>query len=88
MRCRFLSLLKEKPGFPSWPAALCGWGDLCTHEARRYPGLELSPVTEKIIKSRVCKQQLSSELRHQCVGISGFSRSGVARGVEATRCEE
>lgn len=53
---------------------------LCAQAARRCPGLELSPVTEKIIKNRTRGRQLSSSLRGQSVAISGFSRNPSAPG--------
>ncbi|KAI5251186.1 Homeobox Protein Hox-D3 [Manis pentadactyla] len=62
-----------KPGFP-WRVCRVQLGKsrpLRAPAARRCPGLELSPVTEKIIKHRARRRPLSAPLRIQLVRISG-----------------
>lgn len=53
---------------------------LCAQAASRCPGLELSPVTEKIIKNRTRRRWLSSSLRSQFVAISGLPNNLWAQG--------
>lgn len=63
-------------------SAACGSGQTrprCAQAARRCPGLELSPVTEKIIKNRTRRRRLSSALHIKFVRISGFSHPFSAR---------
>ncbi|EPY76602.1 hypothetical protein CB1_001402102 [Camelus ferus] len=77
--------MKGKPGFPSLVCRvrLGKTQPWCAPAARRCPGLELSPVTEKIIKNRRRRRQLRSSLRIKSVVALGEVPDGTVVTVMA-----